>query len=108
MRISKIRIIKQSYIDNFLTDKNAKISGINIEDYYGSYDNYITLMISDIYSGTTGDISWQTIDGVKFYYNSGNQVKIWRKCIITPQTELLLLTLKTISSYFSPFFHITI
>ena len=73
------RSIKQSYIDNFLTDKNAKISGINIEDYYGSYDNYITLMISDIYSGTTGDISWQTIDGVKFYYNSGNQVKIWRK-----------------------------
>ncbi len=73
------RSIKQSYIDNFLTDKNAKISGINIEDYYGGYDNYITIMISDTYSGTTGDINWQTIDGVKFYYNSGNQIKIWRK-----------------------------
>ena len=70
--------IKQTYIDSILTDKNAIISGVNIDNYYGSYNGCFPLMMSDSYSGTTGEESWQTVGDVKFYFNSGNKIIIWR------------------------------
>ena len=73
------RSVKQTYIDSFLTDRNAKISEVYIDEYCGCYNGCYPLMMSDNYSGTTGAESRQTVGGVIFHYNSGNKIKVWKQ-----------------------------
>ena len=72
------RSIKQTYIKSFLSKENAGTGGVHIDGYYGSYNGCYPLMMSDNYSGTTGAIVMRTVGGVTFYYNSGNEIKIWK------------------------------
>lgn len=59
--------------------QQAKAEDFTIIEYDGTYGNCIAIMMTDIYTGYTGALVTQEIDGIKIYYGGGNMIKIWRK-----------------------------
>ena len=58
---------------------NAKAEDFTIVKYYGTYNNCIAIMLSDIYSGYDG-AEWEVLVAeVLFTYYSGNRIIIWKQ-----------------------------
>ncbi len=79
--------VKQSYFDGHLIDKDLdyleKLLGkkleINVNEYDGTYNGCVAVMMSDNYSGFLTIVQTIEIDGIKFYYGNSNEIKIWKK-----------------------------
>lgn len=79
------KIIKQSYFDrhwkdrdmNYLEELLGKKLEISIEEYDGTYGSCVAVMMSDNYSGTTGEVLAEEVVDIKIYYISGNRINIW-------------------------------
>lgn len=72
--------IKQTHLDAYYKDKDyAKLSGVRIDSYYGTYNGCVAVMITDNYSGS-GDVLWlEEVAGIGICYNNGNRITIWIK-----------------------------
>ena len=69
--------IKQSHLDRYYQGKDyAELSGVRIDKYYGTYNGSVAVIVSDDYSGTTGDEWIGKVDGISIIH-SGRDIDIW-------------------------------
>ena len=56
-----------------------KMLMILINNYFGIYNDLVTVFIYDKYSGYADVILNQTIGGIKFTYNNSNEIIVWKQ-----------------------------
>lgn len=64
-----------------LSAKKAKADDVEIINYYGTYNNYSAIMMIDTYTVYDESLWEIEIDGVKFFYNDGNRIFVWKQLI---------------------------
>ena len=57
--------------------ENAVADGVDITNYFGSYDGLVAIFVYDAYSGYADAIVNKTVGGVKFKYYDSNQILVW-------------------------------
>lgn len=87
MKVSPLSIeqecqIKQTYL-NFLLKQQccteAKINDVQIDKYYGTYNNSIAVMMRDQFHGYAGIIWEEVVGDVKFCYYDSRRILIWKE-----------------------------
>ena len=73
--------IKEAYAAN-LRERGileAVADGVGVNNYFGIYNDLVTVFIYDKYSGYADVILNQTIGGIKFTYNNSNEIMVWKQ-----------------------------
>ena len=73
--------IKEAYAAN-LRERGileAVADGVGVNNYFGIYNDLVTVFIYDKYSGYADVILNQTIGGIKFTYNNSNEIIVWKQ-----------------------------
>ncbi len=77
--IPKIRSTAAHGYNERFPDQNAAADDFSINKYCGTYGDCVVVMMTDIYSNYT-DAEWfGEVAGVRFYYNNGNSLSIWKE-----------------------------
>jgi len=69
--------IKAAYFEKNPQDEMTA-DDVVIDKYYGTYNDCVAVMIGYLNSGYTGAMEKETIAGVRFGYNSGQKIVIWK------------------------------
>jgi hypothetical protein len=77
------KAIKETQADilrnGILPEKTAKEEDITILKYYGTYNTYVAVMITDAYTEYSQALRNITVAGVLFHYSDGNSILIWKQ-----------------------------
>ena len=77
--VKKIRSTAAHGYNERFPDQNAAADDFSINKYCGTYGDCVVVMMTDIYSNYT-DAEWfGEVAGVRFYYNNGNSLSIWKE-----------------------------
>ncbi len=62
-----------------ISTKMAKADDVEIFKYYGTYNNYVAVMLFDAFTDYDQALWEIEIDGVVFYYKNGNRIFLWKE-----------------------------
>ena len=62
-----------------LPHKDATPDKVNVKHYYGTYNNCVAVMITDMYAAYDASLWKITVEGVLFCYADGNRILIWKE-----------------------------
>ena len=76
----KEKVIKQAYINTILRlYADAKPTDVSVDEYYGTYDGYIAVLMSDTFNGTQHNQWVERFEDFRISHDNGSNILIWRK-----------------------------
>ncbi len=73
------KAIRKNYLEIYLTqEEEATLSDVKLEEYNGTYNDCVAVMIEATYIGYPQSTHTEKIDGINIYYKDGNEIFIWR------------------------------
>lgn len=73
------KAIRKNYLEIYLTqEEEATLSDVKLEEYNGTYNDCVAVMIEATYIGYPQSTHTEKIDGINIYYKDGNEILIWR------------------------------
>ena len=72
--------VKCAMAKDYNENYKAKEKGddYTIDQYCETYNGCVVVMAHNKYSGTTGEVWIDSIEGINIYYNSGRELNVWR------------------------------
>ena len=76
---TEISIRLTPFGDAYSEPEYSELSGIRIDKYYGTFNGYIAVMVSNDHIGVEQREWTERFADIRIHYSDGNRIRIWRK-----------------------------